>query len=303
MSAQEEFARDLRRTLALLRAGRLKIHIPPQRDLYRRKPEAKFHATPELFIQTGGATDFDCAGHSFRLATGQVCVMPRGLPHAETPIDRRTRYGILVCMAARDGFFLHRGKADPARRILGYGTHLVVSPRSPLRYIDDIAEHETIPRGDRPAYVRTLLETFLIKTLAELADPGSAHAGQSSPLVTQTQNYVRTHLADIDLSIAGVAKALGCSPDHLSRQFHRETGLNPSVWIARERITLARDLLASSRLNVAEIGWACGFNEPSYFIRVFRRQVGTTPRAYRALHLPAHAMNAPTPPSPLSLNK
>lgn len=281
MTAIDEFARDLRTTLQRLRDGRLNIHIPPQRDLYRRKPNAKFHTTPELFIQTGGATDFECADHTFRLMAGNVCVMPRGTPHAETPVDRKTRYGILVCMHAREGFFLHRGKADPARRILGYGTHRVVTAHSPLRYLDDIAEHTAIPKPDRPAYVHALLETLLLKVLAELANPNSTPVASASPLVTQAQNYVRTHLADTALSVGGVAKALGCSPDHLSRQFHHETGLNPSVWIARERITLAKDLLAEPGLNIAEIGWACGFNESSYFIRVFRRHAGATPRTYR----------------------
>ncbi len=280
-SVQAEFSRDLRATLGRLREGRLKVHIPPQQSLYRRLPQSSFHTTPELFIQTGGATDFECPGQAFRLATGEVCVIPRGVPHAETPIDRRTRYGVLVCMHTRDGFFLHRGKADPARRIEGYGSHRVTTPRSPLRYIDDIAEHETILETDRPAYVRVLLEAFLVTALAELANPRSAPVVHTSPLVTQTQNFVRTHLADTSLSVAGLGRALACSPDHLSRQFRRETGLNPSVWIARERITLAKDLLAEHRLNIAEIGWACGFNEPSYFIRVFRRHAGTTPRAYR----------------------
>lgn len=280
-TATEEFARDLHGCLERLRGNRLNIHIPPQRDLYRRKPKATFHAMPELFIQTGGATDFECPGQAFRLMAGHACVMPRGVPHAEQPVDRRTRYGVLVCMHARDGFFLHRGKSDPTRRILGYGTHRVATGDSPLRYLDDIAGHEKIPSTERPAYVRSLLEIFLVRTLADLAKPGSGTVTPGSPLVTQCQNYVRTHLADPKLSVAGVAKALGVSPDHLSRQFHRETGLNPSVWIARERITLARDLLAQTTLNVAEIGWSCGFNEPSYFIRVFRSHAGITPRAYR----------------------
>ncbi|MFH1497707.1 MAG: helix-turn-helix transcriptional regulator [Verrucomicrobiota bacterium] len=284
-SAQEDFARDLQLTLRRLRAGRLKVRIPPQRDLFRRRPGATFHTTPELFIQTGGATDFACPGLGFRLNTGEVGIIARGVPHAETPLDQRTRYGVLVCMHARDGFFLHRGMATPERRIQGYGTHRVVTPKSPLRYVDDITDHESIPKPERARYVHALLEAFLVATLAELANPRSTPPVHTTPLVTQAQNFVRTHLADTDLSIAGLARALGCSPDHLARQFHHETGLNPSVWIARERIALAKDLLAEPGLNIAEIGWACGFNEPSYFIRVFRKHAGNTPRTYRiSLH-------------------
>ena len=48
---------------------------------------------------------------------------------------------------------------------------------------------------------------------------------------------------------------------------------------------LAKDLLADPQRHVAEICWACGFNAPSYFIRVFRQQTGTTPRTYRLTKL------------------
>lgn len=277
----EAFRVDIDATLRRLRAGRLKLHIPPQIDLYRRRPRALFHHTPEFFIQTGGATDFECPGKSFRLDTGEACLIPRGVPHAEMPVDRKSSYGVLVCMHARDGFFLHRGKTDPKRRIQGYGTRRLITSRSPLRYLDDLAEHTAVAEAERPAFVYSLVEVFLLSVLAELEKPQSPQIILTSPLVTQAQNHVRTHLADSKLSVAGIARLLGCSPDHLSRQFHRETGLNPSVWINRERITLARDLLAEPRLNVAEIGWSCGFNEASYFIRVFRRHVGMTPRAYR----------------------
>lgn len=292
-SIQAGFSQDLQTALQRLRSRQAKVHIPPQQDLYRRRPRAYFHSSPEFFIQTGGATDFECPGKRFRLATGDFCVMPRGVPHAETPIDQGSRYGILVCMHARGGFFLHRGEADPARRIQGYGSHRITVSKSPLRYIDDISTHLNIPEPERAAYIHALLEVFLLTTMAELANSHPAPPVHTSPLVTQAQNFVRTHLVDTKLSIASLATALGCSPDHLSRQFHRETGLNPSVWIAGERIALARDLLAEPGLNIAEIGWACGFNEPSYFIRVFRRHTGTTPRAYRQSLLSPEAKLGP----------
>ncbi|HEU4677908.1 MAG TPA: hypothetical protein VFS35_00210, partial [Terrimicrobiaceae bacterium] len=74
-------ARDLEQTLASLRAGRLKIRIAQQVGLFQRRIRSFFHATPELFIQTGGGTDFDCPEESFRLRTREVCVMPSGVPH------------------------------------------------------------------------------------------------------------------------------------------------------------------------------------------------------------------------------
>jgi hypothetical protein len=80
----QAIARDLERALSSLRTGQLKIRIAKQTGLFQRKRGCFFHATPELFIQTGGATDFECPSEIFRLRSREVCVMPSGVPHAET---------------------------------------------------------------------------------------------------------------------------------------------------------------------------------------------------------------------------
>ncbi|AHF90966.1 AraC family transcriptional regulator [Opitutaceae bacterium TAV5] len=278
-----EFERDLSRTLERMHAGRLRVHVAPEIDLRRPRPGAHFHPTPEFFIQTGGGTDFVCPGGAFRVRTGDVCVMPRGVPHAETPRDLRTPYGILVCMHRSDGLYLHRGRADPARRIQGYGTTLVPGTRGrdALRYLDDIAARDNVPRSGQKRYTEALVEAFLLTVLGELQRPAQT-APAGSALVVETEKLAHTHLADPALSVAALAKGLGCTPDHLSRRFHRERGVTLNTWIRRERVRAAQELLADSRYNIAEVGWACGFATPSYFIRVFREHTGLTPRLFRA---------------------
>ncbi|HKB58080.1 MAG TPA: helix-turn-helix transcriptional regulator [Lacunisphaera sp.] len=280
---QAEFARDLTGTLLRLRSGRLRTHVPQPGELRVRRPGAKFHATPELFIQTGGATDFSCPADAFRLGTSDVCVIPRGVAHAEIPQDLRTPYGVLVCMHTRDGLFLHRGRADPAHRIRGYGTTLLpgLRARDSLRYLDEIAAHETVSKAQRRRYVAALLEAFFLTVLSELERPSAVPAADSSPLVIATENLVRTHFPDVTLTVARLARELGCSADHLSRHFHRERGLTLTAWITRERLTTAKEMLADPSYNIAEVGWACGFSGSSYFIRVFSAHNGITPRAYR----------------------
>jgi AraC-like DNA-binding protein len=275
-------ARDLERVLASLRAGRLKVRIAQQVGLFQRKIRSFFHATPELFIQTGGGTDFDCPGESFRLRTREVCVMPSGVPHAETPVDLRTPYGVLVCMHARDGFMIQRAAATAQREIVAVTTEHLSSPRgrAGFRYLDEMSSATMVPEGYRRAFAQSLLEAFLITLLSELNRPSAADASRS-PLVTEAEKLARTLLPDPELSVARLARSLGCSPDYLSRRFHEERGITLTAWITRERMDIAKDLLADPQRNVAEICWASGFNAPSYFIRVFRQQTGTTPRAYR----------------------
>jgi len=273
-------AKDLERVLASLRSERLKIRIAKPSGLFRRKPRSYFHAYPELFVQTGGGTDFECPSESFRLRTWEVGVVPTGVPHAETPVNLKTPYSILVFMQARDGFILHRAASTERGEIVAKDTDQLVSPRgrAAFRYLDEMSAPVT--EKNRTGFQRSLLEVFLITMLGELHRPSRSTDSQS-PLMVEAEKMARALLGNPDLSVASLAATLGCSADYLSRRFHQEHGLTLTGWITRERLIMAKDLLADPRHSIAEIGWMCGFASASYFIRVFRQQTNLTPRAWR----------------------
>lgn len=279
---QIEYERELEAVLKRLRAGKTVVHVARSVELHRKRPRSHFHPTPELFVQTGGATEFECPGERFTLGTGELALIPRGVPHAETPVDRETPYGIMVCMHAREGFTLHRGWTGVDRVIQGGKTQRLASARGreAFRYLDDVVESSNVPVAHRQRYVNGLVDAFLVTLLSELHRPAVVSDARS-PHVREAEKYARTMLADPELSVERLAASVGCATDTLSRQFHRERGVTLTTWIARERVVLAKDLLIDARYNVAEVGWACGFSAASYFIRVFRTHTGMTPRAWR----------------------
>jgi AraC-like DNA-binding protein len=278
----EAYERDLNAALGRLRAGKAKVRVPRSAELHRKRPRAHFHSTPEFFVQTGGASRFECPGEEFTLGTGELAVIPRGVPHAETPIDRRTPYGILVCMHRGDGFMLHRGRATPERTIQGGSTERLASVRGreAFRYLDDVAEAEKVPAEHRTQFVGALVEAFVVTLLSELHRP-AVESDARSPFVREAEKLARAMLPEPELSVERLAVSVGCAADTLSRQFHRERGVTLTTWIARERVEQAKELLTDARYNVAEVGWACGFSAASYFIRVFHAHTGMTPRAWR----------------------
>ena len=137
-----------------------------------------------------------------------------------------------------------------------------------------------MPGAHRARFVAGLVDAFLVTLLGELHRP-AVESDARSPQVREAEKLARTMLADPELSVEGLAASVGCATDTLSRLFHRERGVTLTTWIAKERVALAKELLADARYNVAEVGWACGFSAASYFIRVFRAHTGMTPRAWR----------------------
>ena len=86
---------------------------------------------------------------------------------------------------------------------------------------------------------------------------------------------------DEDLSVARLAKWIGCSPDHFRRQFARIFGINPSAHVTQLRIKEAARLLLFSQVSIDEIAENTGYLDRFHFTRVFRKQTGESPAAYR----------------------
>lgn len=103
----------------------------------------------------------------------------------------------------------------------------------------------------------------------------------AASLVDEIVRHARTRLADPELDPDAIADALGMSRRRLDRAF-ATTGSSVTRWIWRERAERCRrDMLLEPRANLLELAVRWGFNEASHFTRVFRREFGCTPHAYR----------------------
>jgi transcriptional regulator GlxA family with amidase domain len=96
----------------------------------------------------------------------------------------------------------------------------------------------------------------------------------------QMATYIRTHLHD-KLDIDALSKKACMSRTQLFRTFKREFGITPVQFIIKERLKIAKQLLASSKYTVQQVGLETGFDDVNNFIKVFKKTEGTTPGGYR----------------------
>lgn len=78
-----------------------------------------------------------------------------------------------------------------------------------------------------------------------------------------------------------LAAKLSTHPSHLSRKFKEETKMTVTAFQQMLRIKQAKHLLKKENLSVEEISWTIGYEDPSYFARVFKKETGRTPSQYR----------------------
>jgi AraC-like DNA-binding protein len=84
-------------------------------------------------------------------------------------------------------------------------------------------------------------------------------------------------------SLIELARTVGCSPFHLSRIFHRTTGVTLRQYRAWARMRAALDLLEQGERDLSTVAARCGFADHSHFTRTATAQLGTTPSRLRDL--------------------
>ena len=102
-------------------------------------------------------------------------------------------------------------------------------------------------------------------------------------LFEEAKKYILTHLSNPDLCLAEVSLVAGMSSGYFSAQFSKVTGTGFREYITNQRVRRAKQLLEQSQKSIESIAEECGFLSASYFITVFKKQMGMTPGIFRKL--------------------
>ena len=86
------------------------------------------------------------------------------------------------------------------------------------------------------------------------------------------------------LRIADIANSIHISRAKTYQLFERFAHMSPNTYLTNFRLAKSVDYLRDTNLSVLEIAALTGFQSPSYFTSVFRKEKGVTPREYRSLH-------------------
>lgn len=276
------FADVFRRRIAALEGGSLTCRIPRLRHLYEQHPAMPFHFKPELFVQLDGITEFTFPNQRLTLYPGEVCIVPKGMPHGEVVRGEREAFENVVVSYYNGMVDIHVAH----EKALGVPGAVEVKFfktdyfSAMVSYLESICEfHHYDPRLNAVAIKGLLLAEFSL-LLSLVVDAGS-HIGTNINVVSLCQRLIHHNLQDESLSVESLATELNCTPNHLSKIFHRETGERITERINRLRIQYAIDALQSTPLSVKAIGAGCGYASSNYFCRIFRQATGRSPQQFR----------------------
>lgn len=120
--------------------------------------------------------------------------------------------------------------------------------------------------------------------LTELViDLHRAYESRDASGVLRAQQAMREN-PGTPFSLADLARIAGYSVSHFCELYRRQYGISPKHGLLRLRLDHARDMLAYSDAAIGAIGAICGFGDLYHFSAYFKKAVGLSPSAFRALH-------------------
>jgi AraC-like DNA-binding protein len=193
-----------------------------------------------------------------------------------------------VCYALRmtlDGTIPQEGSFQPLFKnpcldlIPGFMT--TSSPDQYTRLIDEMLRLSINPQTGTELLMKAKaleLLFLLCKDANQLTTLGPSM--RVTDTVTRAMDFMAAHYSE-SIHLPDIAAAANLSPYHFHRIFTQAVTMTPLTYLTRVRVERAREMLLTTQMPVSEIAAACGFENPSYFSRIFRTDTGQTPSLFR----------------------
>lgn len=121
---------------------------------------------------------------------------------------------------------------------------------------------------------------FIDKIMESCRNILSKRAEKSNSIIEMAKEYIRQHF-NKDISLDDVSRAVNISPYYFSKIFKEDTGENFIEYLTGIRIEKAKELLGTTEYSMKEICAMSGYQDPNYFSRSFKKNVGVTPTEYK----------------------
>lgn len=217
------------------------------------KLEVTFNGQMQI-VRKGNFVLLDCySPHGYQTNNGWECIWI----HFDGPVSR-SYYEMVV---SRLGNIFNIDNPLPALTKM-------------TQIYDTFSEGKTIREAMLSKQICDILTSFLLFT------PLQSRSSSTSVSMEKVVTYINEHFKE-ELSIEYLATIAGLSPYHFIRMFKKEIGFTPHEYLLNTRLSNAKYMLKNSTMSIKDICYNTGFSSESVFCTSFKKNVGSTPVAYR----------------------
>ena len=132
----------------------------------------------------------------------------------------------------------------------------------------------------RPLYERMEVQGILQILLSRFMHNARPKLPVHDHRIQQALAFIHQHIGH-RIELDTLAAETCVSKDHLIRIFKKATGETPANYMTRRKLERAELLLTTTTIPVKDIATDLGYDDTSYFIRIFRKYSSMSPQAYR----------------------
>ena len=222
------------------------------------------HGSWELIYCTGGAGKLSYDGGTIPYQAGDVVVIPPLVYHQNESGTGFTN--------------IHLNMREPALNlkkptlVQDDGNHFLLDAFSAAFY------HFGANSG-KPTLVLAACANLIVALILDLLS-----APVRNPVVEEIANSIILSYPDENFELDQYLRTLPFNYDYLRKLFKQETGVTPHQFLVDTRLQAAAKRLGFAdgrQVNISEIAHLCGFREPLYFSKVFRKKYGMSPSQYQ----------------------
>lgn len=252
--------------------------------------EQHYHSAVEVVLPIEGECVYTIDEEEFHVLPGEVMIVPAGCRHALRMGENASRDLLLYEM---NGVFSLK-EFGAFRQLLARPLYITREHPGCEKVHDLMVDVTRVYRArgllrNLHCYA-LLLEVYAVlgeHYLSSSATPAEVNAlsrqlsGEDA--FNRALDYVNENYMD-DVTLDSLAAYAGFSRYTLSRMFRQHTGSTFTQYLNKRRVSMAEELLASTRMPVTQVALQCGFNSIATFNRVFRDVRGCTPTQYRLIY-------------------
>ncbi len=269
------------------------FHDPTlQLKVIKRDPEIPYrlhgHEFHELVVVQSGRGTTYTSELEYSVGEGSVFYIPPGSQHGYKNLDHLVLYNIIWGdrLIKKQTFDLDQ---LPGFASLFQTSEMVVMHISPSHFtellptillLEKESDDLSYGSGSRIIAYAYLLE--LLVALSRIFDETPSSANRIARLLWNVFTHMDEHL-DGPISTEELTTIAAMSSSTLNRTFKRATGLSPIEFHIHKRIARSCTLIQQRGLSMAQVGEACGFPDPNYFSRQFRKVMGMSPKQYQRI--------------------
>lgn len=227
-----------------------------------------------LHLVTGGKGVLHTASGSYPLETGDLFFLLPAVPHAiESGPD--FQYAYISYLGTRGNAIMDKLKISGTNFVFPGFPHLCEMWLQGLQVNEQVSDLRS--------------ESILLYTFSVLGDGIFSNVNtekHDSSIVLQIRKYIDNHISDEKLSLKTISGELLYNPKYCSTAFKSVMNVGISEYITTLRIQQACTLMNQGFTSVKDIAALCGFKDPLYFSKVFRKKTGESPKEYQSHFLP-----------------